>query len=201
MAAERGRKVEGTTRPGSRSVQMEKADEEVAQSTRELAVLEEELARVQHGPAAETPAAVATELARCMNKTLVDMKRFHNIPQDHVNEMETLMKTLVEGVARLATSFSQQAGDETEPEESKKQAVEAGAKAADTATTGSGRRRTSAHDGIDGIDGANRRVAGYGRCNGGEHCQPLCTARPARKTSLACTSQRIQDSKCGARAQ
>ena len=54
-----------------------------------------------------------------MNKTLGDMKRFHNIPQDHVNEMETLMKTLVEGVARLATSFSQQAGDEKEPEESK----------------------------------------------------------------------------------
>ena len=101
------------------SAALEKADEEVAQSARELAVLEEELARVQYGPAAETPAAVATELARCMNKTLGDMKKFHNIPQDHVNEMETLMKTLVEGVARLATSFSQKAGDEMELEESK----------------------------------------------------------------------------------
>ena len=29
------------------------------------------------------------------------------------------MKNLVEGVARLATSFSQQAGDDKEPEESK----------------------------------------------------------------------------------
>ena len=154
------------------SAALEKADEEVAQSTRELAVLEEELARVQHGPAAETPAAVATELARCMNKTLGDMKRFHNIPQDHVNEMETSMKTLVEGVARLATSFSQQAGDGGEQE----QAVEAGAKAADTATTGSGRRRTSAHDGIDGIDGANRRVAGYGICHG-VNIANLCVQR------------------------
>ena len=52
-----------------------------------------------------------------MNKILANMKKFHNIPQDHVNEMETLMKTLVEGVARLSTSFSQQAGDEMEPEE------------------------------------------------------------------------------------
>ena len=121
---------------------------------------------MQHGPAAETPAAVATELARCMNKTLGDVKKFHNIPQDHVNEMETLMKTLVKGVARLATSFfsarwgREGAGGEQE------QAFEAGAKAADIATPGSRRRRTSAHDGIDGIDGANRRVAGYGRCHG-----------------------------------
>ena len=61
------------------SAALEKADEEVAQSTCELAVLEEELARVQHGPATETAAAVATEPARRTN----------------MNEMETLMKTLV----------------------------------------------------------------------------------------------------------
>ena len=101
------------------SAALEKANEEVAQSARELAVLEEELVRVQYGPAAETPAAVATEQARCMNKTLGDMKKFHNIPQNHVNDLETLMKTLVEGVTRLATSFSQKAGDEMELEESK----------------------------------------------------------------------------------
>ena len=85
------------------SASLEKADEEVAQSARELAVLEEELARVQYGPAAEAPAAVAMELARCINKTLGDMKKFHNVPQDHVNEMETSVKNLVEGVVRLAT--------------------------------------------------------------------------------------------------
>ena len=129
---------------------------------------------MQHGPAAETQAVVATELARCMNKTLGDMKRFHNIPQDHVNEMETLMKSLVERVARLATSFSQQAGDEKEPEESKNKRMRLVQKQPTQLQLDQG--RTSAHDGIDGIDGANRRVGGYGRCHG-VNIANLCVQR------------------------
>ena len=161
MAAERG--LQGARhdeiRPWKRSGwrrQRWRKPKEVAQSAREFAVLEEELARVQYGPAAETPAAVATELARCTNKTLGDMKKFNNIPQDHVNEMETPMKTLVEGVARLATSFSQKAVDEMELEESKAD----GAKSSRYNRIWTRERRTPAHN---GIGGANRGVAGHGR--------------------------------------
>ena len=106
----------------------------------------------------EEAAHSARELA-----VLGDVKKFHNIPQDHENEMETLMKTLVEGVDVF---FSEGWGrDGTEGEQG--QAFEDGAKAADTTASGpGGRRRTPAHDGIDSINGANPRVAGHGRSHG-----------------------------------
>ena len=148
------------------SAALEKADEELAQSTRELAVLEEELARVQHGPAAETPAAVATELARCMNKTLGDMKRFHNIPTRSCERNGDINEDPRGGCGPPGDVFFSASWGREGAGGEQKQAVEVGAKAADTATTGSGRRKTSAHDDIVGIDRANRRVAGYGWCHG-----------------------------------
>ena len=162
-----GRKVQGTTRPGSRSVQIGVSS--VGESRRGGGPVNARVGSPGRG-AGKSAARTSSGDTNCgchgagqMHEQ--DLGGREEVPQHptrscerngDVNENPRGRCGPLGDVFFSASWGREGAGGEQE------QAVEAGAKAADTTTPGSGRRRTSAHD---GIDGANRRVAGYGRCH------------------------------------